>query len=568
MGILRAFIWLRWRLMRNSLRSGQRRDALEQFSRGLAFLMPAIIVVLSAGSILGSGLAGFMAGLQGGRGRESHDVTVLAMRILLFGAFVFQVIFAVVSPTQSAFAKYTRLLLLPIRQRLLHLIEVLSTLADPWMFIVVPGLMMFALGLAIGGRLEVAAIALAAAILLLGVLASFGSLVAFLIGWLLRNRRRAEMFTLVFVLSLSLASIIPAAMSKRYGKRHQPRDPATTSAPQSLEELNASLPAATLLLPSEIYGRTIANAFDGHYARAGMFLLGLLLELGVIYTASALAHQRMIDAVDSSKGWTRRATGARIGPKLPGLTSAASAVAFAQLRTAIRTVRGRTIVLLPGPMFAILTFFFRSNSEERWTGYLATNGYLLFAVSGLFAIYALQAFSMNLFAADRSGLTMQFLAPVSDRDLAFGKLAGCAAILTATLALALAASLLVSPAGSIALWLTVIAGTYASYLLISPAAVWLSALFPLASDLTKTGSGGNPHPLPMFAGLLLTVVVSLPTAANLVGFGLWRQRPVLALALEIGWLLIAAAVAIPLVVVASKTIASRRENLGLVAQGK
>ena len=109
MRTLRAFVWLRWRLMRNSLRSGQRRDALEQFSRGLAFLMPAIIIVLSVGSIIGSGFAGFFAGLQGGRGQESRDVTVLAMRILLFGAFVFQVIFAVVSPTQSEFAKYTRL---------------------------------------------------------------------------------------------------------------------------------------------------------------------------------------------------------------------------------------------------------------------------------------------------------------------------------------------------------------------------------------------------------------------------------------------------------------------------
>ena len=567
MRTLRAFVWLRWRLMRNSLRSGQRRDALEQFSRGLAFLMPAIIVVLSIGSILGSGFAGFMAGIQGSRRQESPDFTVLAMRILLFGAFVFQVIFAVISPTQSAFAKYTRLLLLPIRRRLLHLIEVLSTLADPWMFIVVPGLMMFALGLLIGGRPEVAVIAFVAALLLLGVLASFGSLIAFLIGWLLRNRRRAEMFTLVFVIGLSVLSVIPASMSQRYGRRGQPREPVSASAPQPLEELNASLPKVTLLLPSEIYGRTIANAFDGHYARAGLFLFGLLLELAVIYAASAMAHQRMIDAVDSSKGWTRRASDARLGPKLPGLTTAASAVALAQLRTAIRTVRGRTIVLLPGPMFAILTFFFR-NSDERWATYLASNGYLLFAVSGLFGIYALQAFSMNLFAADRAGLTLQFLSPVSDRDLAVGKLAGCAAILTATLALALAASLLVSPAGSIALWLTVIAGTYASYLLISPAAVWLSALFPVASDLTKTGSGGNPHSLPMFAGLLLTVLVSLPTTANLLVLGLWRDQPGLALGLEVGYLMFAAAVSLPLVLVASKTIGSRRENLGLVAQGK
>src|SRR4029078_1442875 len=101
----------------------------------------------------------------------------------------------------------------------------------------------------------------------------------------------------------------------------------------------------------------IANAFDGHYARAGLFLFGLLLELGVIYAASSMAHQRMIDSVDSSKGWTRRTTGARLGPKLPGLTLAASAVALAQLRTARRAGRGRTGGLLPASVFASLTLF-------------------------------------------------------------------------------------------------------------------------------------------------------------------------------------------------------------------
>ena len=36
---LRAFVWLRWRLLVNSLRGGRKRDRLEEISRVLAMML-------------------------------------------------------------------------------------------------------------------------------------------------------------------------------------------------------------------------------------------------------------------------------------------------------------------------------------------------------------------------------------------------------------------------------------------------------------------------------------------------------------------------------------------------
>jgi hypothetical protein len=108
----------------------------------------------------------------------------------------------------------------------------------------------------------------------------------------------------------------------------------------------------------------------------------------------------------------------------------------------------------------------------------------------------------------------------------------------------------------------------AVFFLISPVAIWFSALFPVASDLGKTGSGGNPHPLPMIAGTLCTAVFAMPAAVIIVVSEFILRSEVAALALMLLWFAIAASIGIPLVNVASRTIGARRENLALVAQGK
>jgi len=367
------------------------------------------------------------------------------------------------------------------------------------------------------------------------------------------------------VLSLSLFSMLPALFSSRLDSRREGRRPPRQ--PFSVERVERALPGWTMALPSELYGRAVAAAVEQRTAASAVALVCLAGETALIFVASAAVHRRLVESVEGTASARRMGMVRGFGRRLPGLSAGASAVAMAQLRTALRSVRGRLTVLLPGPMVALLAMVFRNMPNEDWAQFLTNNGYLLLGASLFFAIYALQPFTMNLFGSDRAGLTLEFLSPIDDVDLARGKVAGCALLLGATQVLALACALLVAPGGSPSLWIAALLGGLATFLLVSPLAVWLSALFPVASDLSKTGAGGNPHPLPLIAGSFSVIALAVP-AGLILAVVEWYGRTDLVLPLMAGWTIVAAAVAWPLVGLAARAIGYRRENLALVAQGR
>ena len=77
-------------------------------------------------------------------------------------------LFAILVPSQTSLTRYNRLLLLPIPRRVLHLVEVAASLADPWLLWIIPGVLAFAVGMARGrpavGAAGVAAVAAIAVI--------------------------------------------------------------------------------------------------------------------------------------------------------------------------------------------------------------------------------------------------------------------------------------------------------------------------------------------------------------------------------------------------------------------
>lgn len=565
----RAIVWLRWRLLKNSVTASRKRDSLEQISRALALVVPLAVIALSAGTFVAVCALGFFAGRMFAGGLLDNEPALLVMRLLV-GILAFTIVsLAVMAPAQSALSRYTRLLLLPIHRRVLHAVEVLASLADPWMAVVAAGLVMFAVGLASGGRPVVGVAALVAGVLTVAVLACAASLASFLVGWLMRDRRRGELFTLLFVMAFSLLSFIPAFMAQSADEgRPQGRSGDRQRRSINVEEFDANLPRWTRYLPSELHARTMAGALESNRSSVLMGLVALGAEAVVLFLASGRVHRQMLNSLEGDQS-RRRSKTLRIGyRRLPPLSPGASAVAIALVRGAFRTVRGRLTVLLPGPMLAMLTAVFKTVPQDTWAADAAQYGFLLFGVSVIFTFYSMHAISMNFFGSDRAGLTLQWLAPITDRELAWGKIVGFAAIVGAGVAVCLVAALLVARSGSPAYWAAIGLGSIATFLLLAPMAVWFSALFPVASDLSKTGSGGNPHPLPMLVGTLATVAFSAPTVAILAAAHFWFKSPMLALPLTAVWLLVAAAIGIPLVNVAARAIGSRRENLALVAQGR
>ncbi len=568
---LRAIVWLRWRLLANSVRGGKRRDRMEQISRAFALAMPFIIAAMLAGSMLAMTIVAFLGGRAVAAGGAPAPVVLLVLRGVLLAVLVVVVILGAGSPSQTTLGRYTRLLLLPIPRRALHLVEVAAHLTDPWIVLVASGLFAFAAGLAAGGRTGAALVALVAAVAVLSLLAVVGAWLSFLVGWLFRSRRRGELFSLVFVLALTLVSFVPMYFSDKFAAGQREARAAGQPRPQrTIDGFNRSLPVYVRVLPSEQYGAAISAALEGRVWSANAAVLILLGEAGLLFAASAAAHARMLTGLEGDR--RRRKAGDLPAPgfRLPFVTPAVSAVTWAQFRTASRSVRGRLGVLLPGPLLATLTAVLsRLQSEDaEWAVTAAAHGYLVLGGGVVFSLYSLLAFVMNLFGSDRAGLTLQLLAPISARELAWGKLLGCGLLFSTAMAICLVAALIVAPVGSPYYWMAAILGAMATFLLLGPVAVWLSALFPLASDLSKTGSGGNAHSVPTLAGTFLVLLLAAPAALIVAAAQFWFKQPALALVGVAAWLVFALCVSVPFVNLAARTITARKENLALTAQGR
>jgi hypothetical protein len=567
---LRALIWLRWRLLLGTIRGWRRRDALEQISRGLALIIPFVFIALSVGSVVAVSVLGVIGGRALATGLAQPGLVVAILRLVLAGVLLLAFVVSLVAPAQTTLTLYKRLLVLPVPRSALHVMELLAGVVDPWVGPLVPGLLFFAAGLASGGALAAGAVALGGAVAILALLVLVGSLVSSLVGWLLGSRRRGEIFTLVLVIALSLVSFIPPVLSRNLDARRRAEQQAGEPAQDfSIDRLDAALPRWTRALPSELYGHALRSAIDGRLAVAWRSLGLLAVEGLVLFAASAAAHRHLLDALETDHE-IRRTVEANVRlPRVPLMSPAASAVALAEVRTAFRSVRGRLVVLLPGPIVALMVMLVRGMPDDRLQQlFTGIDGYVLLGAGLIFSLFALQPFTMNLFGADRAGLTLQFLAPMTGADIARGKIAGCAVVFGGAAAFCVMSMLAVARTGSPLDWIAALAGGAATYLLIGPVAVWLSALFPVASDLSKTGAGGNAHPVPTLAGTVIVLVLAAPAVAILVGVSSWGGRHLLGLFLMIVWAAIAGAIAWPLIGVAGRAVDARRENLALVAQGR
>lgn len=570
MRFLKAFAWLRWRLLINTIRGSRRRDRLEGLSRITNVAIKAALLLIPIGGGLLLLVLGLLGGYAVGSGSIEPGWVLVAARITLLVVLLLLVLVPLSVASRSGITGYQRLQLLPIPRSSLHLVEVLASLADPWVGFVLPGVFAFGLGLLLGGHISAAVVGLAAALGITIVLASLGALIGFLMTWLMRNRRRGEMFTLIFVIVISVFSLVPLLLSD--GLERNPRQPKPSGgAPErhTVERLDQSLPRWSIAIPSELYGFALRSSIEGRAGIGWLSTGGLFLQAAALYVLSAAMHRKLIESPEGGSQPRRVLRLISPGLQLPGLSAAASAVAIAQARTALRSVRGRVIVFLPGPTLALLVLVSKRVPQAFPGGStLGSAGHLMLGVSIIFALYALQAFTMNQFASDRAGLTLQFLAPISDSDLVKGKTAGCGILFSATVLVCLLCALLVSGGGSPLVWLSVLMGGAATYLLLSPMASLLSALFPVASDLSKTGTGGNPHGIAMLVGTLLVMVASGPAALIVVlGFHYYHRSDITFLLMAV-WTIIAALISIPLLGPASRMMAARRENIALVAQGR
>jgi hypothetical protein len=319
---------------------------------------------------------------------------------------------------------------------------------------------------------------------------------------------------------------------------------------------------AFVLTPSERYVQATRAGVEG---RPGAGMGSLLLLVGTATLLHGLALLAFVQLLTPPVSGTRRRTGTgrRLLPaRFPAISPAASAVAVAQIRLALRTPRGRSTLLSPLLVFLVLAFI--ALTRGTMPGGLPRGGIGLAAFGVAFSILATLPFALNQFAIDGAGLTLELLSPVSDGDLLRGKAVANGILAGTPALLCVAAAFWLFPHGDLALWISVPLGAVSMCLLLAPAAAALSAIFPRVVDLNSIGSGSNAHGVASLLGVGIVILAALPPAAFAALTILMLDRPSLTPLLLLAWCALAAGLNRLLAAPVRRLLAARRENLNLV----
>ncbi len=564
-GILRAFAWLRWRMFINSLERTGSRDMLERFSIAAEKLKPIMAAVL----MIPSGLALATLGAAAGYALASGESASLLVRVPRYVLAAFPAL-SVVGPLFLPAADRVnpvRILLLPIERRTLYAAQTAAALGDIWIAPLLPLVAAVPFGLAAGGAPGAALVSAAGGVLLTALVLAVSSTTTSVIHMAVRDRRRGEILTLIVMLAIPIASMLPGLLLGAAPSGNQHGDTG------ALERLMAAAPwvRPTLLrvaswYPTELYATAIAAAVAGHVARMAAAVAGLAAEAAVVTLGGWLVFRRVMDSPFSSrarKGVRARAIWER---RLPGLSPGASAVALAHCRLAVRSPRGRAMVVAPVALVFVYALLMRQDfSYLTLAGWALDPGLVMASFGAFVCLLSTLPITMNQFGIDTGGLTRVLLSPLSDGDYLAGKAVGNALIAAVPAALTVGASWAAAPGSrDTAPWTLLAPALLAIYLLVAPVAAMLSALFPKKVDLNSIGRQSNAHGVAGTLGILALLAAGAATFAAAAGASYVFTDPVLRLAAVSVWCGVSAAVCAALFVPAKRLFAARRENLAML----
>jgi hypothetical protein len=556
--ILRAFVWLRWRTLLNSLERRGSRDVLERFSVALEQLAPTLaLVVMLPSMLLLASLAAY-AGWSLTQG-EPRPIVYEIVRYVLFAGCLLAVAGPVMLPGGDR-TNAVRLLLLPIPRPVLYVAHGVAALADPWLLLVAAAAIGLPVGLIAGGALLAAGLAAAAGAVLVITLVGIALAVTSAVHLLVRDRRRGELLALAVVVLLPMVGFLPALLG---GRRHSPAEQ-----PPAARWLSGIEQQIIGLVPSELYVRTVRSvARDGVAEAAGP--ASVLAASGAgLHALAFLAFLRVLASPGSAARSRRAAPGRAARRRIPGTSPGTSAVAINQIRLALRSPRGRATLLSPLVVLAMFTMMtLRSRSGVDVGPWSMTSGLGLAAFTTVISLISTLPLAMNQFAIDRAGLTLAMLAPLPTVTLLHGKAIGNGLIAAIPAALCLTAAAVILPGGDPVLWLCIPLTAISAFILVAPLAAILSALFPRAVDLNSIGRGSNAHGAAGLLGMLAYVAGTAPGAGIVALAVSVLERPALAPAALLVWILVCLAISVWFFRFAADVFDRRRENLGLTARG-
>ncbi|MBZ5590322.1 MAG: hypothetical protein LAO05_17360 [Acidobacteriia bacterium] len=556
--LVKAFVWLQWRLLVNGLRGGRRRDSLERFSRWSDTIVPAVAAVLLIPAVLLMAAAGGFAGwnLANGSGREAGVAFVLTLSLL--GPLLWLLLRPLLAAGQGGVERGELLRLLPIPASFLRHLELIRAALDPILVLFAAAVLALPLGALIAGRPVVTLVAIVAGALLLAFFASFSAVLALGVQVLLRNRRRGELVTLIFFLALSSAGVVPQFFAREHRTAGSARP--TRSAP----ERQFDIPVALRFFPSGLYAVGLADGSTGRVRGMALNLGALAALAALAYAATATLHRRLLDTPETSGSRATRAPVRVRMARWPGFSPVASATAAAQARTLLRTVRGKMLIISPVFTTVLFALVFTRDMPAKFLAQPAA----IAAIAVFIGLANHSSVACNQFAADGNALVLEFLQPIDERDLLIGKLAGSTVLFAGSLFVALAALLLIFPSASPVLLLAVLAGGLASHFALAPVNALLAAFFPKTIDLGKLGKAGKPHSTAALVSFIAQAFAMLPAAACIVVPWFVLRNLALAPLLAGAWAIASWFLAVAALSLVARAVRARRENLAMVASGR
>ena len=418
MSQLRTLIWLKWRLLRNSLRSSKSGyDRFAVINRLASILGMLIAFVFALVLALVLGFIAYTLTEPEGLGSAFHRSAAhnlpenLSTEFIFFSILgVLYLMWATVPLSLGGGKQFDagKLLLYPITLRKLFIVDFISEFTTLHSVFLVPAVIALSIGAGLGsGNLSIRLIAAIPAVLV-GV--GLSKWLSTIIGSLLRSKRaRGETVVALLGVVVGLGAAVAGQIVPLLFKHADSLRSLRWTPPGAAAFLLVGNPArepigyATTFLTLSAYAIALIVATYWIVRRAALGIEGRRKQKVVVESVEATAYS----------GW-----------QLPLLSSDLSAVVEKELRYLMRNAQVRMMALMP-----LLVIFVRFLNSQKFgtarrgmsNGFMTYGSGLLLIGGVLYVFLILAGLSCNLFAFEEGGMRTLILSPIDRRKVLLGK---------------------------------------------------------------------------------------------------------------------------------------------------
>jgi hypothetical protein len=409
MSQLLTLIWLKWRLMRNSLRSSK-----AIFNRVASILGMLVALALSLMVALILGVVAYTLSQPDTLAQAFRRTATSALpnaEFIIFSIVGFIYLMWATVPLSIGGSKQFdagKLLMYPITLRKLFAVDFVSELTTLHSVFAVPAILAICIGVGLGKGNLTAALIAAIPMLLFGV--ALSKWLSTTIGSLVR-RKRARGETIVALIGAIVG--LTAAVAGQIA-------PILFEHAESLRSLRWTPPgAAAFILIGEEANDPIVYLVA--FVTLSAYAVALIVATYWIARRAALGVEgKRKQRVEVGRG----TTAAYSGWQLPLISAELSAIIEKEMRYAMRNAQIRMLALMP-----LILIVVRAINSRRWgTGRPpASEDFLIYgsgliATGGVLYVFVILAgLSCNLFAFEKDGMRTLILSPVDRRMILLGK---------------------------------------------------------------------------------------------------------------------------------------------------